>query len=147
MKNQLIRFRTFIHTTGDNMAFLHAKELLHFLTKPFAYIRLGHFRQNIKKYLLNLVVKSLHFANCRVGRHLGRDFIREGRGVGITVKLSGEDTGYSLDNMDDIMAFMEKVKGLFTKLEEAYGSVNSKLFSDEEPRTERDLVRYAVKAK
>lgn len=97
--------------------------------------------------MFNFVVKSLHFVNCRVGRHLGRDYIRESRGMGITVTLSGEDTGCSLNNMDDIKAFMEKVKGFFTKLEEAFGSVNSKLFSDEEPKTERDLVRYAVKAK
>ncbi|KAL9956728.1 hypothetical protein ACROYT_G038251 [Oculina patagonica] len=45
--------------------------------------------------------------------------------------------------MDDVK---NNVKEVFTKLEDTFGSISSKLIPAEEPKTDRDLIRYVVKA-
>lgn len=48
-----------------------------------------------------------------------------------------------MTNMDDVK---NNVKEVLTKLEDTFGSISSKLIPAEEPKTDRDLIRYVVKA-
>lgn len=48
-----------------------------------------------------------------------------------------------MTNMDDVK---NNVKEVLTKLEDTFGSISSELIPAEEPKTDRDLIRYVVKA-
>ena len=49
MKEELIGLGAVVNAAGYDMAFLHAKKLFHFLTKPFADISFGHDVWNERK--------------------------------------------------------------------------------------------------
>lgn len=48
--------------------------------------------------------------------------------------------------MEDIKEIKENVKEVLTKVEEAFGNAGKTLFSNQEPKNDRDLIRYVVKA-
>jgi len=48
--------------------------------------------------------------------------------------------------MEDIKEIKENVKEVLTKVEEAFGNAGKTLFPNEEPKNDRDLIRYVVKA-
>ena len=51
-----------------------------------------------------------------------------------------------MNNMEDIKELEENVKEVLTKVEEAFGSAGRALLPNEEPKNDRDLIRYVVKA-
>jgi len=48
--------------------------------------------------------------------------------------------------MEDLKEIKENVKEVLTKVEDAFGSAGKTLFPSEEPKNDRDLIRYVVKA-
>ena len=48
--------------------------------------------------------------------------------------------------MEDIRELKENVKEALTKVEEAFGNAGKTLFPSQEPKNDRDLIRYVVKA-
>lgn len=51
-----------------------------------------------------------------------------------------------MNNMEDIKENVRNVKEVLTKLEDTIENASSQFFPKEEPKTDRDLVRYAIKA-
>lgn len=78
-----------------------------------------------------------------VSRHTGRDYRRR---LGTKSTLSREVRGRRINNMEDIKEIKENVKEVLTKVEEAFGNAGKTLFPNEEPKNDRDLIRYVVKA-
>lgn len=68
------------------------------------------------------------------------------RRLGTKSTLSREVRGRRINNMEDIKEIKENVKEVLTKVEEAFGNAGKTLFPNEEPKNDRDLIRYVVKA-
>lgn len=68
------------------------------------------------------------------------------RRLGTKSTLSREARGRRINNMEDIKEIKENVKEVLTKVEEAFGNAGKTLFPNEEPKNDRDLIRYVVKA-
>ena len=76
------------------------------------------------------------------------DVTTEGKSRRLDTKstLSREVRGRRINNMEDIKEIKENVKEVLTKVEEAFGNAGKTLFPNEEPKNDRDLIRYVVKA-
>jgi len=71
---------------------------------------------------------------------------KDSKRLGTKSILSGEERGSRIYNMEDLKEIKENVKEVLTKVEDAFGSAGKTLFPNEEPRNDRDLIRYVVKA-
>ena len=75
------------------------------------------------------------------------DVTTEGKSRRLGTKYkSREVRGRRINNMEDIKEIKENVKEVLTKVEEAFGNAGKTLFPNEEPKNDRDLIRYVVKA-